>query len=186
MNAEDIDSYTSSIIDERLGNGRSISQMMAQDEEDKKSAEFLRKQKLAKEATDLANSLKKKKAPVPVKTDADDVLEMMQKMSNEELDDDRERTNMEKEEARFHEQSQNQKDKEDKEIAKEAVEAKQAASLHQKRLAQEEKEEHEVDKQEQPKDEVKKAPVASSPYTKAISTAETSTESSEKEKLLEE
>ena len=39
MNNADIDAYTSSIIAEK--NGRSISQMMAQDEEDKKQAEFL-------------------------------------------------------------------------------------------------------------------------------------------------
>lgn len=124
MSNVDIDAYTSSIIAEK--NGRSISQMMAQDEDEKKQAEFLQQQKLAKEATDLANSMKKKKVIVPVKTDADDVLEMMQKMNQEEIDEDAERANMEKEEAKLHEQ----KEKEAKAAAKKAADAaaKEAAA----------------------------------------------------------
>ena len=50
--------------------------------------------------------MNKKKVVVPVKTDADDVLEMMQKMNQEEVDEEAERANMEKEENRFHEQKE--------------------------------------------------------------------------------
>ena len=174
MNNVDIDAYTSSIIAEK--NGRSISQMMAQDEEDKKQAEFLREQKAAKEATDLANSLNKKKVVVPVKTDADDVLEMMQKMNQEEVDEEAERANMEKEENRFHEQKEKEVQAAAKKAAdaaaKEAAAAKKDAEEQQKRLEKAEKEEREADQPEAPKAE-KRAPLAVSPYTKAISTAET-------------
>jgi len=147
MNNVDIESYTSSIIAER--NGSSISQMMAQDEEDKKQAEFLRKQKEAKEATDLANSMKKKKIPVPVHTDADDVLDLMQKLNKEDEDEATERANMEKEEARFHEQEQQEKKaaakKEADQAAKEKAQAMKEAADNQRRLAQAEKEEQEAD-----------------------------------------
>ena len=85
MSSIDIDAYTSSIIAEK--NGRSISQMMAQDEEDKQKAkdEFKRQQMEKKKATNLANSLQKKaNPPPPARTDADDVLDLVQKLGDQD------------------------------------------------------------------------------------------------------